>query len=165
MEQYIPKSALVAEIARRIDLYDPIVGYEEGRKDEVKSILSFINTIEVKEEVDLKEEIDKIWKPRFSLGWDDKSLLSVSYKGFESIAKHFFELGLNASNLMNLESLVRQVIDLYLEAGKHYNSVIEEERKEHGGSDLAIKLFDGVIDAKELSIQYVLDKLKAQEGE
>jgi len=66
---------------------------------------------------------------------------------------------------VNLESLVRQVIDLYLEAGKHYDSVIKEERKEYGGSDLAIKLFDGVIDAKELSIQYVLDKLKAQKGE
>ena len=66
---------------------------------------------------------------------------------------------------MNLESLVRQVIDLYLEAGEHYNSVIKEERKEHGGSDLAINLLGGVIDAKELSIQYVLDKLKAQKGE
>ena len=66
---------------------------------------------------------------------------------------------------VNLESFVRQVIGLYLEAGKHYNSVIKEERKEYGGSDLAIKLLDGVIDAKELSIQYVLDKLKAQKGE
>ena len=84
------------------------------------------------------------------------------------VAKHFFELGLKASNSItevNLESLVRQVIGLYLEAGKHYNSVIKEERKEYGGSDLAIKLLDGVIDAKELSIQYVLDKLKAQKGE
>lgn len=74
----------------------------------------------------------------------------------------------NASNPITevkLESLVRQVIDLYLEAGEHYNSVIEEERKEYGGSYLAIKLLDGVIDAKELSIQYVLDKLKARKGE
>ena len=86
----------------------------------------------------------------------------------ENIAKHFFEFGLNASNPItevNLESLVRQVIDLYLEAGEHYNSVIKEERKEYGGSDLVIKLLDGVIDAKELSVQYVLDKLKVQKGE
>ena len=163
MAQYIPKEPLVAEIDKRLhQLTDAAFDSMIGRN--LIEIRDFLDTLEVKE-VDLKEEIDKIWKPRFSLGWDGKSLLSVSYKGFESIAKHFFELGLNASNLMNLESLVRQVIDLYLEAGKHYNSVIEEERKEHGGSDLAIKLFDGVIDAKELSIQYVLDKLKAQEGE
>jgi len=45
----IDKDALVAEIKRRLNLYDPIVGYEEGRKDEAKSILSFLNTLEVKE--------------------------------------------------------------------------------------------------------------------
>lgn len=115
---------------------------------------------EVKE-VNLEKEIDLV---------EDKyrGFYSLSRADVIDIAKHFFELGLKTSNSItevNLESLVRQVIGLYLEAGKHYNSVIEEERKEYGGSDLAIKLFDGVIDAKELSIQYILDKLKAQKGE
>ena len=63
----------------------------------LESFRNYIDTFEVKE-VDLKEEIEKIWKPRFSLGWDDKSLLSISYKGFEVIAKHFFELGIQVSN-------------------------------------------------------------------
>ena len=49
MPHLIDKDALVAEIKRRLNLYDPIVGYEEGRKDEAKSILSFLDTLEVKE--------------------------------------------------------------------------------------------------------------------
>ena len=125
--------------------------------ENLKSILSFLDTFEVKE-VNFDEEIKSYFKGfgKFpSVGIDDCI----------DIAKHFFELGPNPSNPIteiNLESFVRQVIDLYLEAGKHYNSVIKEERKEYGGSDLAIKLLDGVIDAKELGIQYVLDKLKVQ---
>ena len=51
--------------------------------------------------------------------------------------------------------------EFYQEVLKRFN----KERKEYGGSDLVIKLLDGVIDAKKLSIQYVLDKLKAQKGE
>lgn len=121
---------------------------------------NFLNTIEVRE-VDSNGEIESYFKGfgKFpSVGIDDCI----------DIAKHFFELGLNASNPITkekLESLVREVIDLYLEAGKHYDSVIKEERKKYGGSDLAIKLLDGVIDAEELGIQYVLDKLKGQKGE
>lgn len=51
------------------------------------------NTLETKE-VNLEKEIDKIWNPRFNLGWDEKSLLSMNHEGFTTIAKHFFELGL-----------------------------------------------------------------------
>lgn len=99
MEQYIPKDAVVAEIENLLDKgryheeYD--CAYRDGNNGALYALKSKLNTLEVKE-ADLKEEIDKFWKPRFSLGWDDKSLLSVSYKGFESIAKHFFELGLKA---------------------------------------------------------------------
>ena len=50
---------------------------------------------------------------------------------------------------VNLESLVRQIIGLYLEAGKYYNNIIKEEMRKYGGSDLATKLFNGDIDAKE----------------
>ena len=45
-------------------------------------------------EMDLEKEIDKIWNPRFNLGWDEKSLLSINHEGFTTIAKHFYELGL-----------------------------------------------------------------------
>ena len=54
-----------------------------------------IDALEVKE-VDLEKEIDDMWNPRFNLGWDDKSLLSMNHEGFTAIAEHFFELGLKA---------------------------------------------------------------------
>ena len=82
MEQYISKSALVAEIERRIDLYDPIVGYEEGRKDEVKSILSFIDTLEVKEE---QEEPASIWHNASEMPQEGSLILreiGISQKGY-----------------------------------------------------------------------------------
>lgn len=66
---------------------------------------------------------------------------------------------------VNLEKDVRQIIDLYLEAGKYYDDVIKKERDMYGYSDLAIKLLDRTADAKEMSIQYILDKLRAQKGE
>ena len=68
---------------------------ECGYRDCARDILSFLNTIEVKE-VDLEEEIDKIWNPRFNLGWNEKSLLSMNHEGFTTIAKYFYELGLKA---------------------------------------------------------------------
>ena len=108
MEQYILKSAVVAEIERiKNTEYNGIFINDDVACCALDMAIDAINTLEVKE--------------------------------------------------VNLESLVRQVIDLYLEAGELYNSVIKEERKEHGGSDLAIKLLSGIIDAKELSIQYVLN--------
>ena len=44
-------------------------------------------------EKDLEKEIDAIWNPRFNLGWDDYSLLSMNHAGFASIARHFAEWG------------------------------------------------------------------------
>lgn len=57
------------------------------------------------------------------------------------------------------ESDVRHVIEIFRESSKYFNKKIEEEREANGGSRLAIHLLDGVIDAKELAIQYVLHKL------
>lgn len=61
----------------------------------LKEISFFIDALDVKE-VDLEKEIDNIWNPRFNLGWDEKSLLSINHSGFTTIAKYFFELGLKA---------------------------------------------------------------------
>ena len=44
-------------------------------------------------EGDLEEEIDAVWNPRFNLGWDEKSLLSINHSAFETIARHFAEWG------------------------------------------------------------------------
>jgi len=65
------------------------VGYELAKDSRYKE------NVEVKG-MDLEEEIDNIWNPRFNLGWDEKSLLSMNHEGFTTVAKHFFELGLKA---------------------------------------------------------------------
>ena len=102
MEQYIPKSTLVAEIERRIKALNEILSRRpiswptlEKLIEENKKVLSFLDTLEMKD-VDLEEEIDNVWNPHFNLGWDENSLVSINHKSFESIAKHFFELGLKA---------------------------------------------------------------------
>lgn len=46
-------------------------------------------------EVDLENEIDAVWNPRFNLGWDENSCLTMNRVGFEHFASHFYELGLN----------------------------------------------------------------------
>lgn len=103
MAQYIDKSATKAEIKRykhKVDERLKIKGrtLEEDLKDSALqnlcgNLLHFIDTLEVKE-ADLEKEIDNVWNPHFNLGWDDNSLVSINHKSFESIAKHFFELGL-----------------------------------------------------------------------
>ena len=104
MAQYIIKSALAGEIESKFQKYWKIGEDSDALQDgnakywggvlscliEVKTL---IDTLEVKE-VDLKKEIDKIWNPRFNLGWDEKSLLSINHEGFTTIAKYFYELGL-----------------------------------------------------------------------
>ena len=54
-------------------------------KDHYEDLLSFLDTLEVKE-VDLEKEIEKSLKRH--------SMLAVGKKDFTDIAKHFFELGL-----------------------------------------------------------------------
>lgn len=48
------------------------------------------------EDMNLEKEIESLWNPRFNLGWDENSLLSINHEGFSHIARHFFELGLKA---------------------------------------------------------------------
>ena len=92
----INKDALVAWLKERIREYwsdsENTMGIFPYALEEV---IKHVDTLEVKE-VDLEEEIDKIWNPRFNLGWDEKSLLSMNHEGFTTFAKHFYELGLKA---------------------------------------------------------------------
>lgn len=100
MTQYINKSALVAEIERRIKHYNESAKEfgDEGYNDNVlmeqckanacKYILSFLDTLEVKE-VDLEKEIDRELETR----WRGEYLFTSK---FRESAKHFFELGLKA---------------------------------------------------------------------
>lgn len=86
MEQYIRKSAIVAEIERRINNLGLTLNEKEfAVKYELKDVLSFLDALKVKE-VDLEKEID-IWYDKFAIN------NKFDWNGF---AKHFFELGLNA---------------------------------------------------------------------
>ena len=96
MAQYIDKSALVAEIKKRINFNERLNAYP--RLDECNAILSFIDTLEVKEvdlEKHLKEDIEDVL---FDL--DGVAIKGATHyltvEDVKDIAKHFFELGLKA---------------------------------------------------------------------
>ena len=104
MAKYIDKSALVAEIESKLEKYTNRGEESDAKRDGygmywggvlscLNEIWTLCDTLEVKE-ADLEKEIDKIWNPRFNLGWDEKSLLSMNHEGFTTIAKYFYELGL-----------------------------------------------------------------------
>jgi hypothetical protein len=101
MAQYIDKSALVSEIERRRDAALTrqrnleSIGQEtvlnEMIANELNKILSFLNTLEVKE-VDLDEELDEWMKygPHTDYPW------CTIPDAIKITAEHFFELGLKA---------------------------------------------------------------------
>lgn len=97
MEQYISKAAVVAKIEGILNEtnYKPFTDEVLGERKVCKDIKDYLDTLEG-EKVDLDKEIDNVWNPHFNLGWDDNSLVAINHKSFESIAKHFFELGLKA---------------------------------------------------------------------
>lgn len=89
MAHYIDKDALVAEIRSR--LHPTVVphgthydDWDNGADCERIRILSFIDTLEVKE-VDLEKEINDYHITKKPTVW---------FNTLEEIAKHFFELGL-----------------------------------------------------------------------
>ena len=89
MKQYIDKSAVVAEIEKRIKETESIQPkfdqFWAGQVSAFKGILKILNTIEVKE-MDFETE----WKKYFE---HKGNLATVNVK---DLAKHFFELGLKA---------------------------------------------------------------------
>ena len=113
MANYIDKSALVAEIERRRESNAKDRYF--GRLVEDNYFLDFIATLEAKE-VDLDEETDNYWE---TLTSDVKD--SIYFNGFYKIAKHFFELGVNASNPLTWEdiSAIRQITAEYRREENH----------------------------------------------
>jgi hypothetical protein len=104
MEQYISKSALVAEIERLIkknELYlddnVPIeVRYQKtGAYSVLNDLLHFIGTLEAKD-VDLEKEIKDYFNNQ-PIITRNKGIDYQFIPSNEDIAKHFFELGLNAA--------------------------------------------------------------------
>ena len=98
MEQYIPKSVVLAEIEERRDLHykyymkNGAGSIAECKYDEDKDILSLLNTLEVKE-VDFEKEYAK-----YSNDIDAEYAFPIDLADYKEFAKHFYELGLNASN-------------------------------------------------------------------
>ncbi len=101
MKQYIDKDTLIAEIERLINSNKPLKTldptYYEGLDDSLDNVLSFIDTLEVKE-VNLEKEANEAWNYIFSHGWDENSRMVLKHDEYMEFAKHFFELGLNAKN-------------------------------------------------------------------
>ncbi len=102
MTQYISKSAVVAEIESKKKcsqtLGDNAINgsmqqFYDGMKQGCIDILSFIDTIEVKE-VDFETELDEWMKfgPHTSYPW------CTIPDAIKITAEHFFELGLSVSN-------------------------------------------------------------------
>ena len=100
MTQYIDKSVVVAEIERLDEFWH--LSKSAGGQAFIKSLLSFINTLEVKE-VDYERELSKYVSNgihRFFPNVDDDycKMDSVIWQGYViETAKYFFELGLKAS--------------------------------------------------------------------
>lgn len=90
MVHLIDKDALVAEIERRLWLLVPKVTFHPQRV-ELEKLLSFIDTLEVKE-VDLEKEYKDFV--------EEDPVYNKLVNGIVgmAIAKHFFELGIAVSN-------------------------------------------------------------------
>lgn len=105
MKQLIDKSALVAEIERRIKEISKEFQESKyiqytllGKINALENLLTFLDTLEVKE-VDLEKEYDNEFfkDPIFGK--------LVNRNAGISIAKHFFELGLKAQSKDMIEAL------------------------------------------------------------
>jgi hypothetical protein len=96
MTQYISKSAVVAEIKKKIRTEQ---GYssgdaECGYRDCAREILSFLDTLEVKE-VDLEKEIQQHINDCLDIKFPTTDIKTIA-KDVEYTARKFFELGLKA---------------------------------------------------------------------
>lgn len=91
--ELIDKDKVVTEIERRIGELFTLdkASYEVGLFDAYKIILSFINTLEVKE-VDLEKELDEWLRygPHTNYPW------CTIPDAIKITAEHFYELGLKA---------------------------------------------------------------------
>ena len=98
MKQYIDKAVIKSEL-ERIEYetnYEPFTDNVLGKRFVCRSLLSFIDTLEVKE-IDLEKEVIDWWNAHYS----SKAYTFEGYTGHYvenstliEIAKYFFELGL-----------------------------------------------------------------------
>lgn len=109
MGKYISKSAAVAEIEKikeglqRNGNPNPLGNLQEclaaAEIEALNLIKDSLDSLELKE-VDLQSEIDRVWDNT------SNNFLEDGWKEFEDFAKHFFELGLLASNPLSWEDML-----------------------------------------------------------
>lgn len=150
MNQYISKSALVAETDRRLEeLYSLLPDANKvengtitvseacntGKYTALESFRKYIDTLEVKE-VDLEEEMDRYFETMQVL--EHEYIFETT---FQNIAKHFFELGLNTQhssiNIPNIDDLLEEEgIDPFSEEAKifkeSYYMALEKFKSQKG---------------------------------
>jgi len=155
MTKYIDKDALVAEIEKRLDeLWDLLPNASDVVKDNytkeeanitgkytaLESFEKFINTLEVKEVnlekefnnfLDNIEDVPRMWHSDEQIEWG------------KDIARHFFELGLNTQQNINIDIT-------------NIDKIIEENGVDPNSKEA--KMF------KE-SYYIALERLKVQKGE
>ena len=94
----IDKDALVAEIYKLKNSHDNWSYMGKCFHQDYDTLLSLIDTLEVKE-VDLEKEISNFLDNGMALQLDwTQCNIEVKPNGLRDFAKHFFELGLKASN-------------------------------------------------------------------
>lgn len=87
MASYIDKSAVMAEIKKKLDKHSKLHSFNYGAVKDLESLWNFLDTLEVKE-VDLDKEIERFVKS------DEFQKASGTIKVTNLLAKHFYELGL-----------------------------------------------------------------------
>lgn len=155
MSNLIDKAALVAEIERLRALLPDAkdcnylqLEFARGQQDAFTDFEEFVNSLEVKE-VDLEKEIKNYFNNQpiitRSKGVDYQLIPSG-----EEIAKHFFELGVNASNPLTWED-IKTIQD---KSGEVYAEVAK------GKDD-----FYSIYPTEQSFLEEVLKRFKAQKGE
>ena len=86
MTQYIDKSAVSAEINRRLEVLSKDRDFNYLQTKELNALLSSIDDLEVKE-VDLEKEVDEYFDIHYN---------EFLYDDYLEFSKHFYELGLKA---------------------------------------------------------------------
>ena len=101
MAHLIDKDAILSEIESLLDKgkyheeYD--CAYRDGNNGALYALKGKVNSLEVKD-VDLEEEIKEEYLKRRCYGGRDNMLVILNEPEFNTIAKHFFELGMQVSN-------------------------------------------------------------------
>lgn len=109
MEQYIKKSALVAEIKRLIKHSEMVADHNtqitelvSRELDALYHLISFLNTLEVKE-VDIRSEVSNWWNSHYAgvkqgYTFEGYSGHYLDNSTIVNLAQYFYELGMAESN-------------------------------------------------------------------